>query len=536
MTSFLHFLFPTTDRLENPKTYKNFVTTWLLISLFFHLLTAYFSVGYHSPDEQFQILEFLAYKLGKASVSELAIEFSEKIRPWTQIGIYWAIVQVSKLVHIQSPFSWAFEIRVFTGLLGWLSSVAMAVCTQFWFKDVRARRFSILAISLLWFIPLLHVRPSSESLGGTFFLLGLCLASWELYHRIQIRSWLGLCVGILFGLSFECRFQMGIMVAGFYAWLLLASPRESSKRNFIFASLMGLLATFSLGRAIDYWGYGQWVLSPWNYFYFNLVRGEVNRYSTTPWWDIFRVSFTETWPVLGLLVAFSYLLAWIRYPKHPLTWSMVPFFLVHEWIPHKELRFFFPMAASAPVVLTMALYAAEANSKHWVFEWDRVRSKWWVQWPWRFLVFNNLIALFALMFIPLARTVQFYEGLYKSVPKTVWESNEPVSVYYKSKTRNPYEVLGIQIRFYRPDNLILENFKDPKELLSVLDQSKKSIFIFHTGFELPENWNFPSDRCQMVFRTLPSTAQWVNFGDWISRANVWSLYRCSNPSSPGEAS
>ena len=44
--------------------FENNLFYFILLSLFFHLLAAYFSVGYYQQDEHFSVLEPLNYKLG----------------------------------------------------------------------------------------------------------------------------------------------------------------------------------------------------------------------------------------------------------------------------------------------------------------------------------------------------------------------------------------------------------------------------------------------------------------------------------------
>ena len=159
--------------------WKKFLKRWMAVSLALHLVTAYFSVGYHSADEYFQILEFLNFKLGGTPLSDLAVEFGERMRPWTQPFIYWCLVKVWQALGIDSPFTWATSFRLLTSLIGWLSLLALAWRAREWFsKNERAWRFCVRAAALLWFLPALHARPSSESLAGSAFLIGLALVDW----------------------------------------------------------------------------------------------------------------------------------------------------------------------------------------------------------------------------------------------------------------------------------------------------------------------------------------------------------------------
>ena len=56
----------------------------LLILAAIVLVTAWFSETFYFPDEHYQILEFMAFKLGITPAAELPWEFSARIRPWFQ--------------------------------------------------------------------------------------------------------------------------------------------------------------------------------------------------------------------------------------------------------------------------------------------------------------------------------------------------------------------------------------------------------------------------------------------------------------------
>ncbi len=220
------------------------------------------------------------------------------------------------------------------------------------------------------------------------------------------------------GLSFEARFQMGFMIVGLFAWLVFLQKPGVRK---VLATVAGITVVFALGRWIDRWGYGEWVLSPWRYVEYNLLRGEVNHYGQAPVWDVFRMAFTESWPFLGLGVAAASIIAWVRHPRHPLTWSQVPFFLVHEAIAHKELRFFFPIALGGPVLLDDGAHIKPGPRGRPAVHRPLARGggllvRVPIRWAWRFLLANNLIALVALSITPFSRAVQFYDEVWNSHP------------------------------------------------------------------------------------------------------------------------
>ncbi len=500
-------------------------------SLLLHLVTAYFSVGYHSADEYFQITEFVSAKMGWAPPQHLAVEFHEKMRPWLQPLIYWVMTKAWLLMGVKSPFTWAFSFRLISGLAGWVSLVCIGRCIPIWFKDPRAQRFAIRALALMWFLPALQVRPSSESLGGSFFLMGAGLFLWlSQQPLLRPRAWSWWLCGALLGMSFEFRYQMGGMVAGLGLWAMIASALRSRGNPFgvttalktrqILEVALGLLIMLGMGRWADFMGYGQWVLSPWRYIDYNLIRGEVNRFGQAPWWDVFRMSFTESWPFIGLALAIASLVGWIRHPRHPLTWAGIPFFAMHEAIAHKELRFFFPLAMHGPILLTLALTSARSGK---FFEWPKLRvPRIALKTIWGFLLANNALALVALLFLPSSRNVQFYEGLASHIPPGAQRFD-----LYHHEGRDPYLVLGNPVFFYRPPELVTHAFKNYSEVAERMIQTPgQPTWLFNLNFDLPPEAASIAPHCTAVYRTLPPWVKMFNYNDWLSRTSTWTLFRC----------
>src|SRR5665213_2448133 len=88
------------------------------------VVTAWFSVLFNFPDEHYQVLEFMSYKLGITQASDLPWEFSPRIRPWFQPLLYFLIAKPLILLGLTDMFTITFVLRLATGLFS-LTALAL---------------------------------------------------------------------------------------------------------------------------------------------------------------------------------------------------------------------------------------------------------------------------------------------------------------------------------------------------------------------------------------------------------------------------
>ncbi|MFL5815321.1 MAG: hypothetical protein ACJ763_17220 [Bdellovibrionia bacterium] len=478
---------------------KRFLIRWLLISLGLHLLAAIFSTGYQNSDEHFQILEFLGTVLGRTPPSALPIEYSHMIRPWFQPFLYWVPVRLLMALGIQNPFTWALAMRLLSSLIGWLSVVSLALCIPLWVKETRWQKWSVIALSLFWCLPALHARTSSENLSGALFVIGLCLAVQMMRKEttgFAKSALVWVFPGILWGLAFEARYQLGFMVAGGFFWFALMARLRIRDLTILFA---GIVLAIGFGTYLDFLGYGKWTFAPWNYFHFNLIQDYVSSTDVSPWWDYFRRSWTESVPVLGFLTLMGLIFFWIREPRHVLTWSHAPLFLVHLGIGHKETRFLFPLAHAAPVILMLLLFTQHHGRS--IGEWILARRP--SRWAGDGIFALNGIALVTLALVPAAPGMRFYKAVY----------DRSLTELYYSPGQDPYTLLGIPMYFYRPEGLKLSPLEGGSAPATAFWYASPSAEL--NSSSNPEL----SNRCRPVTHSLP---------DWkpLARLRNWTLFEC----------
>ena len=366
---------------------------WLL----FLIVTAYQNQGYWHPDEHFQILEFANFKAGLTPESMLPWEFAAKIRPWTLPAATLVVLQTLRGLHIYSPVTQTFVLRLLTVLGALASSLYFLRALRLSdYISERQESYARHLLAVLWFVPILWVRHTSESWSSICFYAGVAL-QLEGRRLSQIRFSLPLAT-LLFALSFHCRFQAGFLVLGFGLWLLF----QARERISVLVLQSGLFCLFFGGLCLlDWWGYGTATLTPWNYFRVNIIGDVASHYGTSPLWELLGF-WVLAFPPVSLVLLAATLWYLMTQRRQPLTWAIWPFLLVHCVIAHKELRFFVSIYWMLPLLLA-------------VF-WDGVLSKsqWARQLRTPFVLLNLPVGL-TLALLPQNRDVAFLGQVWNRV-------------------------------------------------------------------------------------------------------------------------
>ncbi|GHT61458.1 hypothetical protein AGMMS50239_12400 [Bacteroidia bacterium] len=321
------------------------------------IFTAIYSTGYHHPDEHYQLIEFAGLKGGWNTGANLTWEYDAQIRPALQPMIALSVFQLSGLFGVESLFLLAMGLRFLTALL---SCCCIGVFIRSFLPSIKKSYHTafILLSFLLWFLPAINVRFSSETWAGLSLLLAVALIHSE--KKRTPLAYIG--IGVLLGLSFVFRFQMAIALAGLFLWLVFIKRENITTLSYLFSG--GLLVVAG-GFLLDSWFYGNWVFTPYNYYKANIVEGIASNFGTAPWYFYPEQLINRPTPLIGFLLLVAILLFCFFEYKNPVVWILLPFLLVHSLIPHKELRFLFPVVNYFPLVLILA--------------WQKIISLWNVQ-------------------------------------------------------------------------------------------------------------------------------------------------------------
>lgn len=420
MPSVFDHLKPRIRRFLDDETPAGILNRSLAVLGIVTLVTAWFSETFFFPDEHYQVLEFMAFKLGITPAHDLPWEFEAHIRPWLQPFLYYLIAKPLLALGLNNLFTLAFILRLITGAF---SMLALAVFARFMLAEFKRPAEQIAYARLLpflGFLPYLFVRTASETMSAAFIALGLVLAFRASTARRMVLA------GLLCGLAFECRFQTALITLGLAAWLVFqAKVRPAHLAAFVLGALIPVAAALP----IDRWGYGVWCFPPWGYLDANVFQGvAAHTFGRSPFFAyLYLLPANIFFPIVAVMVI-ALIAACLRNPRHVLTWATVPFVLVHCVLAHKEERFLFPLVILATAYPILAFAPGRPFAL-----FDRV-------WAWRhtiaakFVMWSAVAAMLFLAIYPfgIRPHMQMAKYLYRNFPNglTVYAVNaEPFASY-----------------------------------------------------------------------------------------------------------
>ncbi len=477
------------------------------LSILVLVITCIFSVGYHHFDEHFQLLEFASIKLGLNTPEELPWEYHEQMRPAFQPFIVYCLAKTLSVLSLDDPFTITLVLRLLSATLSFIALLLLYRTFKPKIKDEQLNRWFLFMSFFFWLGMYNAVRFSSEGWAASLFTIGLCLyinlrePRFKFLPKKPLSAYL--LIGLILGGAFLSRYQAGFLIVGLGAWMLFLG-REKFKHLFII--LFGILVMFGVGVLLDRWLYGEWTLSTWNYLDVNILQDKAAKFGESPWYHYFVEFILHGIPPFSLALLLGLLYFIVRYRKSPLTWSIVPFLLIHFMIGHKELRFLFPVVIFLPLLFILSVQDLKSS-----WQQKPVLSKSLGVFVSIFFVVNGLL-LGIVMFKPADTHISVYRSIYTNY-------DEPITLYYVDI--NPFDRIK-NIHFYRRPNLELKHVTS----LDSLQQIKGERFLVVLTPQSKEDW-FTKDK-KMVFQTYPDWVHQINYGGWIERSKAWYLYEVSN--------
>ena len=126
----------------------------------------------------------------------------------------------------------------------------------------------------------------------------------------------------------------------------------------------------------------------------------------------------------------GFLVFWVKSFRHPLSIATLIFFVIHSLVSHKELRFLFPLATLAPLVLILAFESCYQ-------QWKKTKGlpKFLILCLFYFSAFENLVLLLGASIVPQRIEWSIFGYL----------AQNPQQKYYCFES--PYRAVGIPMGF-----------------------------------------------------------------------------------------
>ena len=474
--------------ITNKKRYFWYTCIAVLITA----ITSYTNFGHNTGDEYSQIFEFAAYKLGYISQGDLRIEFGSQMRPTIQI---WMVVAVYRFVGLftsqVNPFLVTYLIYVSSGLLGVLS---ILVFTKTFIVRVKPQFQEWFVVISLFSWLVLYTNPhfNSDSICGHLLLLAIGL----LFAKLGALSVRRIIVsGVILGLSFSCRFQIGFAILGLMLWLLYPAWKYRKIGQWWLLGFSIVVAVLIFNFYSDYCFYGKWVCSSYNYYHQNIALGIMDSWSgVSPWYAyIFMVSIYLPFGPVYVLATLYY---FVRYPLDILTSIIGIFVLVHVLIGHKEVRFLMPMLGFLPLII-MVVTADLVERFDWLaFHLKKIVAIIWVV---------NLLAYISLL-IPAATEIGGWRYLYDHYRK-------PTIVYFNVSVNQ-------KLLFYKKKNLQLLVYKGGEPTPIPLG--------YNVLIAMNANSNDVKPKCRLVYTFFPFNLSKVLPHGIVHAVGHFDLYELKN--------
>jgi GPI mannosyltransferase 3 len=367
----------------------NIQTLIILVAAILFALTAYFSVGYFHADEHYQVIEFAGLKAGWNTPQELTWEYHTQIRSALLPTLAYWIFSFNSFFQITDIYTSLFILRLISGFLCLTALIFFyRKSSSSIFKTKQSngflRNIYLILLLLMWYIPFLSVRFSSETWAAICLLFGL-----GFYFEIGKNKYYAFIVGILFGLSFLFRFQMAFGLIGIGTYHLIYGQQKLQSTLKV---LLGFSLILVIGVFIDRWFYSEWVFTPWKYFWLffenDILNNAGSSFGESSRYYYLEALYQLPTHFIGVLLLICFVITSVIKPKNPIIWFMIPFILIHSLISHKEERFFFPIIFLAPFLIISTFSILSQSKKFKLLFRSLIYSTLIV------LLFINIVGLF----------------------------------------------------------------------------------------------------------------------------------------------
>ncbi len=539
--------------LETIRTNKKiFYFVFFALVIPAYILNIIYSEGFDFEDEHFQILEFAKYKLGELEekeIAKLAWEFPAKMRPALQPFIAYGIIKFARFFSLSDEMAVLF-LRLLSGILGF--SCYLLLLNQS-FPKIKNNKFSYLSLIFcltIWFLPYCQVRFSSENWSGIFFWLAFYLILQDKRTSFKL-----LIAGVFLGLSFQFRYQIGFCIMGLFLWLWIIRERFKITKLIILPFLSMSILIVLVTYYIDSWLYGEFVIPAYNYFYQNIISSTTLKYTdqdrNTLIFYFLKGAEVFIFPFGVFFIAMIVSFVCLK-PKHPFTWVILPFFIIHLLLSNKQLRFMYPLIYVLPIIIILTsqiLFESKMNKYILNQKWLRLKIYFAINI--KHILKNKWFILSLKIYFVVNTIILFNRGTYPANLKPINMNflKEDLHQNFKDKTAyiisilpsTVYYTAGMSRALYQPKNLIEIQIQEKRRDLHIKKQikefQKNKINYFYLNFLhtssyqglplFPKNLQSIEKKCTYLFNMLDNKRIKYNIYRLLHRErHLQSIYFC----------
>ncbi|CAG9571634.1 unnamed protein product [Danaus chrysippus] len=322
------------------------------------ILSVFVVQTWYVPDEYWQTLE-VAHKYA-FGYGALTWEWQKGIRSYLYPSVIALLYSVLKFTGLDYPNVVIILPRI-------LQAIISSIADYRFYKWTGGRKWALFLILTSWFWFYTASRTLLQTLETAFVAIALSVFPFKTgklgYYEKESSTWLWLaCISVFVRPTSAPLW----IVLGIYN---LVTTNQGRMELFLKTYLPIALTSGVLLVSLDSYLYGRLIITPWEFFKFNVLSGVASFYGEHPWhwyisqglpailginvlpvvWALYKIISRPSENKIGLLLI-------IAAGLHV---------LLHSFIPHKEFRFVLPL-------LPILLYLAQDV----IVPWSRKAKKW----------------------------------------------------------------------------------------------------------------------------------------------------------------
>ncbi|XP_052749671.1 GPI mannosyltransferase 3 [Galleria mellonella] len=369
----------------------------VLVILFVRILSVFLVQTWYVPDEYWQTLE-VAHKHA-FGYGALTWEWQRGIRNYLYPSVVAALYTLLKLTGLDHPQAVIILPRILQAII--------STAADYSFYKWTGRKWGLFLILTSWFWFYTSGRTLLQTLETAFVAVGLSLFPFKAgkmgYYEKENNKWVWFaCISVFVRpTSAPLWFVLGIYN--------VVTTNQGRLKLLLRTYLPIALISGGALVALDSYFYGRLVVTPWEFFRFNVLYDVASFYGQHPWhWYI-----TQGLPaVLGVnvLPVLASMYAILRRPKEHkigllLLVAATLYVALYSFISHKEFRFMLPL-------LPILLYLAQDV----IAPWSRKAKKWQLYIVAGVILVGNAVPALYFGYVHQAATVKVVPLLRDAVP------------------------------------------------------------------------------------------------------------------------